>query len=61
MDYMLNQLDINTEGSKQLIRHFVISNIFRGQGAWTAAPEKFLNGLHAKPIGYKYGRFKAVD
>ena len=31
------------------------------QGPGGAAPGNFLNGLHAKPIGYQYGRFKAVD
>ena len=33
----------------------------REQGPGGAAPRKFLTKLYAKPIGYQYRRFKAVD
>ena len=31
------------------------------QGSGDAVPGKFLDELHAKSIGYQYGRFKAVN
>ena len=31
------------------------------QGSGGAVPGKFVDGLHAKSIGYQYRRFKAVD
>ena len=48
-------------GAKRQLRGYSRKQSKLQQGPGGAVPRKFFNGLHAKPIGYQYGRFKAVD
>ena len=48
-------------GAKRRLRGYSRKQSKLQQGPRGAVPGQFLNGLHAKPIGYQYGRFKAVD
>ena len=48
-------------GAKRRLRGYSRKQSKLQQSPGGAVPGKFLNGLDAKPIGYQYERFKAVD